>query len=66
MVRCQDLQILDQTLRKFDATGNVHGLKLGPLQVTCQRILASDPFQPLAWEVIRLIDHAAELRALED
>lgn len=66
MVHVHDLQTLVLAIQKFDETGNVKALDLEPLQAVCSRVIAADPLQLLAHEMLRLLEHAREMIALDE
>jgi hypothetical protein len=66
MVQFQDLQILLDATNRFDITQNVDTLAIDELEVVCDRVLASDPLEPLAFRLGPIIEHARELQACAD
>ncbi|WP_159979259.1 hypothetical protein [Novosphingobium sp. 18050] len=66
MVQFQDLQILLDANNHFELTQSVEGLAIDELELVCDRVLASDPLEPLAFRLGPIIEHARELQAPDD
>lgn len=66
MVQFQDLQFLLDATNRFEITQNVDTLAIDELEVVCDRVLASDPLEPLALRLGPIIEHARELQACDD
>lgn len=66
MVQFQDLQILLDANNRFELTQSVEGLAIDELELVCDRVLASDPLEPLAFRLGPIIEHAREIQAPDD
>jgi len=66
MVQFHDLQILLDATNRFERTQSVEGLPIDELEAVCDRVLASDPLEPLAFRMCPIIEHARELQFPED
>lgn len=66
MVQFHDLQILLDANNRFELTESVEGLAIDELELVCDRVLASDPLEPLAFRLGPIIEHARELQERSD
>lgn len=63
---CYDMQTLEHALNEFDINGNVDLLDVEMLERVSNRLGTWDPFNQLAHEMNRILDHAREIKALGD
>jgi hypothetical protein len=66
MVQFHDLQILLDANNRFELTQSVEGLAIDELERVCDRVLASDPLEPLAFRLGPIIEHAREIQQPDD
>lgn len=63
---CFDMQTLAKALNEFDLSGNVELLDVEMLERVSNRLGKWDPFNQLAHEMDRILDHAREIKAMGD